>query len=154
MKRAQENANKALGYLKENRLNEAPKWVKEIVELYLPSHLEDPSIKKDLIDLLHDIAEGDLEKYYDGSLNERMIRRFLKYLDQEYLDQEQNEQEQLDLLGTTDVAKMLGWPKSKVSEYYKHGYLGFPKPSARIGGRPVWTLRQIEKFASTLHNRD
>lgn len=48
------------------------------------------------------------------------------------------------LLGVTDVAQELGWGKAKVSEYRRRGVL--PEPATQIGGRPVWTKKQIEKF--------
>lgn len=48
------------------------------------------------------------------------------------------------LLGVTDVAEELGWGKGKVSEYRRRGVL--PEPATQIGGRPVWTKGQIDKF--------
>jgi len=49
-----------------------------------------------------------------------------------------------ELLGVTDVAKELGWPKAKVSVYRDRGIL--PKPATHVGGRSVWTKKQIEEF--------
>jgi hypothetical protein len=52
--------------------------------------------------------------------------------------------ERLDLLGNSDVARLLGWTTSKVTIYMGRGIL--PAPITDIGGRPVWTRAQIERF--------
>ena len=48
------------------------------------------------------------------------------------------------LLGVTDVARELGWGKARVSEYRSRGK--FPEPATQIGGRPVWTKKQVDRF--------
>lgn len=48
----------------------------------------------------------------------------------------------LELMGVTDIAKEWGWPKNKVSTYAIRGKL--PQPMGEIGGRPVWTRKQLE----------
>lgn len=51
------------------------------------------------------------------------------------------------LLGTVDVGKRLGWRKQKVSVYHQRGKL--PKPVGYVGGRPMWTERQIDIYKLT-----
>ena len=48
----------------------------------------------------------------------------------------------LQLMGVTDIAKEWGWRKNKVSTYAERGKL--PPPIGQIGGRPVWTRKQLE----------
>lgn len=55
------------------------------------------------------------------------------------------------LLGVTDVAKELGWTKAKVSEYRRRGVL--PPPITEIGGRPVWTEKQIRELKKKFEKR-
>jgi predicted DNA-binding transcriptional regulator AlpA len=52
--------------------------------------------------------------------------------------------DKMDLITSAEVAKMLGWSVSKVSVYGERGKL--PVPITVIGGRPVWTRAQIERF--------
>jgi len=172
------NAREALKYWKDGIFDfkTAPKWVKGIVEAYIPTdsiHLwyDDP-IQKDIVALLRDIAEGDIAKYRNDSLNERLLNRFLAYLNQEVkthtcqvcgkeyeaFDQDNGYcsmqcMNAKDFLGVTDIADILGWTKAKVSEYHRNGYLGFPKPVTYIGGRPVWRREQIEAFKAKLEDR-
>lgn len=62
--------------------------------------------------------------------------------------------QQLDLVGVSDIAKILGWKMSKVTSYRSRntGVGGqFPEPIGEVGGRPVWTRSQfqsIEKMAA------
>jgi predicted DNA-binding transcriptional regulator AlpA len=51
---------------------------------------------------------------------------------------------ELDLVGNSDIVKMLGWSTSKVTNYYKRGIL--PQPLTTVGGRPVWARIQIQSF--------
>jgi len=51
-----------------------------------------------------------------------------------------------DLLGTVDVAEILGWSKNKVSAYASTGKDGFPKPIGMIGRRPVWYRDDILRY--------
>lgn len=51
-----------------------------------------------------------------------------------------------DLLGTSDVADVLGWSVKKVSAYSSAGKDGFPKPIGTIGKRPVWYRDDIIRY--------
>lgn len=55
-----------------------------------------------------------------------------------------------DLLGTSDVAELLGWDIRKVSAYGRTGKAGFPRPIGTIGKRPVWYRGDIEAFKAKL----
>lgn len=49
---------------------------------------------------------------------------------------------QLELMGVTDIAKALGWNKGKVTVYVQRGKI--PPPIGLVGGRPVWTRKQLQ----------
>ena len=51
------------------------------------------------------------------------------------------------LLGTSEVAKILGVNKSQVSRWLRKGK--FPPPRARLAAGPVWTEKQIQFFRTT-----
>lgn len=53
-----------------------------------------------------------------------------------------------DLLGASDVARLLGWDVRKVSVYGSSGRSGFPTPVGQIGKRPVWYKGDIVRFKS------
>jgi len=55
-----------------------------------------------------------------------------------------------DLLGTSDVAELLGWDIRKVSAYGRTGKAGFPRPIGTIGKRLVWYRGDIEAFKAKL----
>ena len=52
------------------------------------------------------------------------------------------------LVGTKEVAELLGWGKAKVSEYMRRGKL--PKPVQRLASGPVWRKSDIVKFKEGL----
>lgn len=52
--------------------------------------------------------------------------------------------EEMELLGNSDLAKILDWTMSKVTLYQQRGVL--PAPITYIGGRPIWARIQIDKF--------
>lgn len=54
----------------------------------------------------------------------------------------------ITLVGVTEVAEILGWPRGKVSTYRKRGKM--PKPVAVLKGGPVWDKDDIFKFKSKL----
>lgn len=49
---------------------------------------------------------------------------------------------ELELMGVTDIAREFGWHKAKVTMYVQRGKL--PQPMGVVGGRPVWTMKQLE----------
>lgn len=49
---------------------------------------------------------------------------------------------ELELMGVTDIAREFGWHKGKVPVYVNRGKL--PPPMGLVGGRPVWTKKQLE----------
>lgn len=49
-----------------------------------------------------------------------------------------------ELVGATDIAKMLNWDIRKVSAYKDRA--SFPSPIGEIGARPVWWRREIEEY--------
>ena len=51
------------------------------------------------------------------------------------------------LLGTHEVAGLLGWDKRKVSVYMSRGKL--PEPIARLKSGPVWNKANIVEFIQT-----
>jgi hypothetical protein len=60
---------------------------------------------------------------------------------------------ELDLVGISDIARLLGWPMSKVTSYRSRNTgIGarFPEPLGEVGGRPVWTRSQFTEFKNTL----
>ena len=54
----------------------------------------------------------------------------------------------LQLVGVTDIARMLDWEPKKVGVYMTRGK--FPKPVGEVGGRPVWFKEQIEPYVAEL----
>lgn len=50
----------------------------------------------------------------------------------------------IDLLGLTEVAKLLGWKKEKLSTYIGRGV--FPEPVHRVAATPLWRRKQIEDY--------
>lgn len=48
------------------------------------------------------------------------------------------------LMGLTEIGKLLGWTTDKVAVYNNRGKL--PPPSIKIGNRQYWTQRQINKW--------
>lgn len=62
------------------------------------------------------------------------------------IDEQKKEFDKLELMGLTDVAEFLGWPKSKVGSYRGQKIKDFPDPIGEIGGRPVWTKKQIKAW--------
>jgi predicted DNA-binding transcriptional regulator AlpA len=57
----------------------------------------------------------------------------------------------LDILGTAEVAEVLGVGRSTVRAWITRGHL--PKPDAQLQATPVWRRSTIERWAST-HGRD
>lgn len=55
------------------------------------------------------------------------------------------ELEKLELIGLTDIAKMLDWNTSKVATYITR--LTLPEPLVEISGRPVWHKPEVLKTA-------
>ncbi len=51
---------------------------------------------------------------------------------------------ELPILGTTEVAVLLGWDRRKVAVYYSRGLL--PDPYAVLACGPIWQRRDIEHF--------
>lgn len=49
---------------------------------------------------------------------------------------------ELELMGVTDIARKFGWSKGKVTVYVNRGKI--PPPMGEVGGRPVWTMKQLE----------
>jgi hypothetical protein len=56
------------------------------------------------------------------------------------------------LLGTHEVAKMLGWSRGKVSVYLYRGIL--PEPVDMLHCGPIWTIDQIEEFKAKLTEKE
>jgi hypothetical protein len=50
-----------------------------------------------------------------------------------------------DLIGSTEVAKILGWDRRKVSVYHGRGVL--PAPVRELASGPVWRRQDIERYA-------
>lgn len=59
-----------------------------------------------------------------------------------------------DLVGVTDIAQRLGVAVNTAWRWSK-GERGkdFPEPAGRIGGRPVWKWRDVEKWAAQRSKR-
>lgn len=49
-----------------------------------------------------------------------------------------------DLVGVTEAAEILGWPKGKVSTYHKRGKM--PETLADLKGGPVWSKKDILNY--------
>lgn len=65
--------------------------------------------------------------------------------------------EDLDLVGVSDIAKILGWPMSKVTSYRSRntGVGGkFPEPIGEVGGRPVWLRSQFVELKTKLEEEN
>ncbi len=60
------------------------------------------------------------------------------------------------LVGTREVAEILGWGKNRVSEYMRReerrGWPGklIPRPVQVLASGPVWRRSDIEKFKGSL----
>lgn len=54
------------------------------------------------------------------------------------------EVEDVNIVGVSEVAEMLGWPKGKVSEYLRRGKL--LEPAYRLKSGPIWFESQIREF--------
>jgi len=51
----------------------------------------------------------------------------------------------IELLGIQDIARLYGWSRQRVWNYYKRGQM--PEPYTLVGGkRPVWTKERIERW--------
>ena len=48
------------------------------------------------------------------------------------------------LLGVTEVSRLIGWDRRKVSVYYERGK--FPPAATVVGKRPFWSKNQIEQW--------
>lgn len=66
---------------------------------------------------------------------------------QEFLEELEDQEEETasELLGSSDVARILGWDVRKVSAYRGKGLI--PAPAATVGGRPAWRREDIERYA-------
>jgi hypothetical protein len=53
--------------------------------------------------------------------------------------------EELELIGVTDITRLLHWGAPKITTYIKRGVL--PEPIAEISGRPVWYMPDILDYA-------
>lgn len=53
-----------------------------------------------------------------------------------------------DLLGTTEVARLLDWDRRKVATYHGRGLL--PKPVADLAATPIWRRQDIAIYATNL----
>lgn len=51
---------------------------------------------------------------------------------------------EVDLVGVTEAAEILGWDKRRVSTYQARG--SFPEPVARISAGSIWLRSQIEDY--------
>lgn len=64
----------------------------------------------------------------------------------------------LELVGVSDIARILDWPMSKVTSYRSRETLGngrsFPKPIGEVGGRPVWTRSQFTQLKEELEKEN
>jgi len=50
-----------------------------------------------------------------------------------------------ELIGIQDIARLYGWSRQRVYNYYRRGQM--PEPYALVGGkRPVWTKERIERW--------
>lgn len=58
--------------------------------------------------------------------------------------------EKMELVGMSDIARMLGWTTQKVSSYRSQNIKEFPEPITEIGGRPIWTKNQIRAWRGRL----
>ena len=58
----------------------------------------------------------------------------------------------IELLGIQDIARLFGWSRQRVWNYYKREQM--PEPYALVGGkRPVWTREQIEEWVEKRNAR-
>jgi predicted DNA-binding transcriptional regulator AlpA len=57
--------------------------------------------------------------------------------------------EELDLVGTAEIATMIGWTTEKVGSYHKRGIRRFPAPIGTIGGKPTWTRSDVKAWIDT-----
>jgi len=48
------------------------------------------------------------------------------------------------LLGITEFASFIGWSIQKAHVYHTRGK--FPKPTVKVGKRPLWTKKQAQTF--------
>ena len=59
----------------------------------------------------------------------------------------------IDLVGITEAAAMLGWPTTKLQTYRQRSKPGraggFPKPVAELAAGPVWLKSQIEEYKAS-----
>lgn len=85
------------------------------------------------------------DEQYDSPVEEKADLIFEKV--QEFLEEaeDQEEESSSNLLGSSDVARILGWDVRKVSAYRGKGLI--PAPVATIGGRPAWDPEDIQKHA-------
>jgi hypothetical protein len=59
---------------------------------------------------------------------------------------------EMQLVGVSDIAKIMGWTNSKTSLYYQRGKL--PAPIGEVGGRPVWLKDSILPYVSEYKTND
>jgi predicted site-specific integrase-resolvase len=55
--------------------------------------------------------------------------------------------DEVELMGTSEAAKVLNVNKSQISRWLRKGK--FPPPRARLAAGPVWTAQQIRFFRTT-----
>lgn len=55
------------------------------------------------------------------------------------------------LIGVSEVSVMAGWEPKKTSVYIKRNIL--PDPCMYVGGRPCWTIKQIEEWLQNPKNK-
>lgn len=87
---------------------------------------------------------------YDSTLDEKAdlmfeaIQEFVESVEEE----EEEEQSGGKLIGSKEVAEILGWDIRRVSVY--KGEKRMPSPITEVGGRPAWEKDQIMKFKEEL----
>lgn len=57
------------------------------------------------------------------------------------------------LLGTQEVADLLGWSRNMVSAYHSRGSAGFPPLYVVLAAGPVWRRADIERWDATRPRR-
>lgn len=87
---------------------------------------------------------------YDSTLDEKAeailetIQEFVESVEEE----EEEEQSGGKLIGSKEVAEILGWDIRRVSVY--KGEKRIPAPTDTIGGRPAWKVESIMKYAKKM----
>ena len=72
----------------------------------------------------------------------------MNQMDKTTFNRRRRQFKEMDLVGISDIARMLGWELKKATLYKTRGK--FPEPLGEVGGRPVWFRAQVAPVVKKL----